>query len=660
MQRLVPLAPRPVIVVLGLLVAGFAVYLAGLTAGMGTDSAALSLWLPFGLIAGSAVLSTWRAVTVAEARSAWILIALGCLAWTAADLIYNVALAELSEPPVPSVADVLYLAFYPLAIGGLALRLRHTDGRLPGVFWIDGAVGLCATVATATFIAGFVQISDFSAETLVNAAYPVADVVLLTLLGAAFALGRVPFTPGSLLLAAAVLGWVVSDTAYLQLMNAGSYVEGTLWDAGWPLAAVVISLAAWHGGGSERREAARWRPLIIPAVFGMNALALLVVEHFGSVSSLSVLLAALAMVLIVVRLALTFGENLRLLDEKHAEANTDALTGLANRRALLEDLAHAVAAIAQPTALVLYDLNGFKRYNDAFGHPVGDELLRRLGRQLRRQAEAIGARAYRLGGDEFCLLAPLDGGGPGAVGDRGALALCEQGEGFEISASWGAVALQGREDSSDALREADRLMYEHKRGGRASAAEQTLEALLAAARERRPDLGDHLDGVIDTAAELAERLGLNDGEVLRVRQAAGLHDIGKIAIPDAVLDKPDALDAAEWAFMKRHTLIGERILQAAEDLQEAAPLVRSSHEHWDGTGYPDGLAGEDIPLGARIIAVSGAFDAMLSRRAYRRPLDVPEALAEVRRCAGTQFDPAVVQAFVDVMERRRNLLRAGA
>ena len=137
-----------------------------------------------------------------------------------------------------------------------------------------------------------------------------------------------------------------------------------------------------------------------------------------------------------------------------------------------------------------------------------------------------------------------------------------------------------------------------------------------------------------------------------MRAGAELHDIGKAAIPDAILSKPGPLDEGEWAFMRRHTLIGERIVASAHALASVAKLVRSSHERWDGGGYPDGLVGEASPLGARIIFVCDAFDAMLADRPYSAPLAFEPALAELDRCAGTQFDPQVVAAFVTVARER--------
>ena len=160
-----------------------------------------------------------------------------------------------------------------------------------------------------------------------------------------------------------------------------------------------------------------------------------------------------------------------------------------------------------------------------------------------------------------------------------------------------------------------------------------------------PELRAHMEHVAALAALTARRLGLPDAHVGEVVRAAELHDIGKVAVPAGVLHRPAPLDAAAWALMRRHTVVGEHMLRRRPALASVARLVRASHERWDGGGYPDGLAGEAIPIGARIVAVCDAYDAMVSDRIYRPGMEPEAAHAELRRCAGTQFDPAVVEAF---------------
>jgi len=341
--------------------------------------------------------------------------------------------------------------------------------------------------------------------------------------------------------------------------------------------------------------------------------------------------------------------NAKLLDRSRSEALTDALSGLANRRALLGDLDAVTGRDDGDRVLALFDLDGFKTYNDTFGHPAGDALLALLGRRL---AEAIAGhgRAYRLGGDEFCVL--LEPGADEALVATAARALSETGEGFAIGSSAGHVRLPAEAaDAEAALQLADRRMYSEKGSRRASAHRQACDVLVRLLRERQPQLGEHNDVVADLAVRLGRELGLQGEGLDVVARAAELHDVGKAAIPEAVLDKPGPLDEEEWALMRRHTEIGERILAAAPALVPVAQIVRSSHERWDGAGYPDGLAGEAIPIGARVVAVCDAFQAMTTDRPYRAGIPPEQALAELRRAAGTQFDPRVVDAFARVALR---------
>ena len=326
------------------------------------------------------------------------------------------------------------------------------------------------------------------------------------------------------------------------------------------------------------------------------------------------------------------------------EARRDPVTGLANRRQLFEDLEQASRS-DRPALLILYDLDGFKQYNDSFGHPAGDALLSRLGDRLGR-AVAGTATAYRMGGDEFCILLP-DGEDSGdAVTAAGAAALAERGEAFSIACSYGSALVEpGKVAGEEAMRVADQRLYARKQSSRASASRQSTDVLLSVLAERHPGFGEHSSGVAALALATASRLGLDAVEARIVGLAAELHDVGKMAIPDAILDKRAQLDDAEATFMQRHTVIGERIVAAAPALMSIAPLVRSSHERVDGRGYPDGLSGSEIPLPSRIVAVCDAFDAMVSGRHYREPVALADAVAEIRRCAGTQFDASVVEAF---------------
>jgi diguanylate cyclase (GGDEF)-like protein len=334
------------------------------------------------------------------------------------------------------------------------------------------------------------------------------------------------------------------------------------------------------------------------------------------------------------------------------EAHRDDLTGLPNRRRLFSDLERAFAQAdgGKDHILIIYDLNGFKYYNDTFGHPAGDALLRRLGGKL---ADAVGpyGSSYRLGGDEFCVLAALPAEAVETLLDATTAALSEDGDGFSVSTSFGAVFLPSEAaDPSSALRMADRRLYAQKhaaRLGRGQPHEVVLEALF----ERDPELRAHVRDVADLSAAVGRRLGLGAEDLEELVIAAQLHDVGKIAIPDAVLYKAGPLDEGERTLIHQHTVIGQRILSAAPALHGVGTIVRATHERWDGRGYVDGLAGSAIPLAARIIAVCDTFAAMTSDRPYRGAVTLEKAFAELRRCAGTQFDPEVVRVFCEEVVR---------
>ena len=310
-----------------------------------------------------------------------------------------------------------------------------------------------------------------------------------------------------------------------------------------------------------------------------------------------------------------------------------------------------LATTAEPVALLLFDLDGFKLYNDTFGHPAGDALLRRLGRALREAVSPYGS-AYRIGGDEFCVLLHCEPQEFETATAAAAEALREDGGGFEVSSSWGSVLIpEEAAHPSAALQTADVRLYERKDSGRVSAGSQVEEALLAALEERQPELGRHVHSVAGLAMKVGQRLGLEPGELTLLHRAAQLHDIGKMAIPDAILQKPGPLDTEERRFIERHTIFGERIVAAAPSLAPVAPIVRSSHERFDGTGYPDELAGDEIPLASRIIFACDAFYAMTAERPYSPARSAAEAIEELRFCAGGQFDPAVIEAVCAELDR---------
>jgi diguanylate cyclase (GGDEF)-like protein/putative nucleotidyltransferase with HDIG domain/PAS domain S-box-containing protein len=355
----------------------------------------------------------------------------------------------------------------------------------------------------------------------------------------------------------------------------------------------------------------------------------------------------------------------RLEDELRRSARVDALTGVHNR-AHFTELAETALAEAEH-GFALLDADHFKQVNDEHGHAVGDAVLVELAARLRG---ALGPEDQlgRWGGEEFAVLLA------GVRSDDALEARCERlrlavcarpfASGIAQTISIGAVRGQG---SVDALTEAaDRRLYAAKRLGRnrvalSSDAPRTATAarepegigmaralaFAAGLRDEQPEA--HASEVALYATLIAERLGLDEAVVWRCRLGGWLHDVGKVAIPDSILDKPGALDSAEWELMRTHPATGAGIVDRFAQLREATAAVRHHHERFDGTGYPDGLAGTAIPLEARIVAAADAYSAMTSARPYSAALTPTEAAAELRAAAGSQLDPEIVAALIDVL-----------
>src|SRR5436190_4678605 len=366
-------------------------------------------------------------------------------------------------------------------------------------------------------------------------------------------------------------------------------------------------------------------------------------------------------------------------------ALTDPLTGLGNHRHFHERLQRELQQAeenATPLTLCFIDLDDFKGINDRFGHPSGDRVLSQVAGRLRQ-----GGEAFRLGGDEFALL--LVGqdenvalaAANSIVARIGAVALGHIGNGT-VRAGLATFPVQGH-GRDELIRLADSALYWAKEHGKNRvrlyrpdvvelaelnrlaagpdrAARYRAAASLAQAVDARDTYtGSHSERVADRAARLATRLGLDVGQVELTRLAGSLHDLGKLAITAEILRKAGELTDSERLVLQRHPEIGHRMLDSL-GVDPVAEIVLHHHERWDGAGYPSGLRGENTPLGARIIFVVDAYDAMTSDRVYRPRLSHEEALAELRRCSGTQFDPLIVDAFIEELEDSAELREEAA
>ncbi|WP_414732648.1 HD domain-containing protein [Acetobacterium carbinolicum] len=329
----------------------------------------------------------------------------------------------------------------------------------------------------------------------------------------------------------------------------------------------------------------------------------------------------------------------------------DYLTGLFNRRFYEEVLVKLDIDENYPLTLVMADVNGLKMINDSFGHAVGDELLQKASNVIKsgcRDKDVIA----RLGGDEFVIiLTKTDAETAALVIKRlETLASREKIGGLKLSIAFGSkTKTRTEENIQQVLKNAEDDMYRHKLYESASMRSKTIELIMNTLYEKSNREMMHSNRVGLICEKIGMRMKLDQDEINQIRTAGLIHDIGKMGIDEKILNKPGALNAEEWKEIKRHPEIGYRILSSVNEFSEMANCILEHHERWDGNGYPKGLKGEEISLQGRIVAVADSFDAMTSDRTYRKGLIHEAAIAEIKHCAGTHFDPLVAKILVEVV-----------
>jgi two-component system cell cycle response regulator len=617
-------------------------------------------------------------------RTPWVLLAIGQTVYAAADATFYVTRDLLGVTAFPGPSDVLYLAHYPLLVTGLLLlvRLRAPGRGLAGL--LDAAtVAVAASMLSWLFLLGpQATASEPLLQRIVCAAYPAADLAVLAVaLRLVLERGRRPASFA--LICVSLLAILAANSVYVWQMIHGTYATGNGLELAWLTGHIALGTAALHPTMRQLSEPAprpaaatpgrgRIAMLATAALVAPAALLVHAVDDPDGQDADAVVIAvacAAMFTLTILRMAGLVGDQRRL-------AATDALTGLSTRRFLEARLTAELARAKRgggTLSLFLVDVDHFKLVNDRYGHPAGDRVLTGIADRLRRAAPDGGLVA-RFGGEEFALLVP--NGRPDALAVtaerlRQAIAAAPVALGPEawtsVTVSVGAAAYpEHAEAAVELVGVADTALYAAKARGRDRAvigsapharssvvdgASRMLDYLAFVADDVDGRLSghEHSSAVGRWARRTALELGLDADTVRRVELAGRLHDVGKIVVPDAVLTKPEPLTRDEWAMMAQHAEHGFRMTLAVPGLATVAETIRQHHERYDGTGYPEGLAGDAIRLEARIIAVCDSWAAMRADRLYQRSLPEEQAREELLRCRGTQFDPAIVDLFLDLL-----------
>jgi diguanylate cyclase (GGDEF)-like protein len=457
----------------GAIVIGLVVHAAGAVVwprGAAGENVVLDTWLYDALLVGSALLIGARARTAGSRRAATAAAALAVALWAAGDVYWTVAVPSTGEEPFPTIADALWLAFYPAAASAVVLLLRRELPRVRATVWLDALVVALGTGAvTAAAVAPRVGAATGDRmAVLVNLAYPVGDLMLFSLVAGVIVLFG--FRPPShwWMIAGGLATFAVVDSIYLVLVAHDSYAEGTLLDTLWPLALFLLAAARWGARvESHRRPVGGWASIALPFASAALSLAMLALDDLLRIPSAAVVLAALTLAAASARALVSFRDVLTLADSRK-QARTDELTGLGNRRRLHEHLARAFGRDEPSLALLVVDLDRFKEINDTLGHPVGDELLRSIGPRL-AGAVRSGEFVARLGGDEFAVVVdgPIDEAQARTVAARIRAAISApfelDGMAVRIDASIGiAIAPQHGFDADTLLQRADIAMYQAK------------------------------------------------------------------------------------------------------------------------------------------------------------------------------------------------------
>jgi two-component system cell cycle response regulator len=658
------------------------------------------------------VVLCWRAAcrceNAAPLRSAWKLLTVGAATGCAANMAQLYYEGVAGGLPAVSVVDVFSLCMYAPIVAAL---IRFPVARGSGLHRLQLALDAAVLAIGGFVVMWYVELGPAVMrpsrhsllQGVVSVLYTLGDLTVLAVAAGVLIRGTTPASTRALrLFASACLVFVGAHVAYgyvtiqLHMTHTGGDWLDPVWWAGFVLWALATGAQRRPEPGeldrlSDSRRLRRhlsWAPHL--AVGFSLGLLVYCDRDDRFFPAFSVLLASVVLIVLVTvrqfaaqREMLGVQSELKAAhDELAARATTDALTGLPNHRALVSAIDRELERVhrsGRNFALAFLDVDHFKALNDTLGHRAGDNALRELGQVLRatlRSVDTVG----RWGGEEFIVLLPeLDPDQALTAAERLRAAVAQHrfsavGEAHLTCSIGVASRPQDGIDRDTLFAAADQAMYVAKQLGRnqaiaasdhAAAAlvadrvsstreEQSLvgavEALAAVVNARDSDTAQHSEHVSSLAQRVALELGYDANEIHTIGLAARLHDIGEVAVSDAILNKPGRLTDEEWRVIRLHPQVGADIAGHIPRLRPISPLIRSHHERYDGTGYPDHLASDAIPLGARIICAVDAYSAMITDRPYAATRTPQQAIDELRRLAGAQFDPRVVRALATMLD----------
>lgn len=689
---------RNIRVAAGLLAGGYFLSLGVLSVAFGPGNALTDAIIRgvYALAIVAALLSTlWALRKTTSYKKLWRLMATGMALWITGELTFigYVASYGLPNVPSPNIADIFLVAYVPILLG-VMLSL----GRIQPPFDTEKkhflATIAMAAVTMLVILCDLVILPAWQQAKLSVALYSMFDwLAFASLLLVLRRFQDTRFEGWILLLIGAFTAAIFGDIAFY--LNNGQVNSIAMF--GTAATAVLIALSAIdevtgafigirYRASSKLKGLTRaqlvlqnpWNSVVIPLAAGTAVPVVWLIFSFDKnpVEAVVLFLASVTVAaLSIYRNRLFIMDNVMLL----ATTLRDGLTGLNNHRYFQEALSRYVAKAGlagKQLSLLMIDIDNFSQINGRLGHHVGDKLLATVGSSLAsmvREAE----EACRLSGDKFAVILPRSSSlEAGVFAERlrkritGAIkhaypevlltvtvgistypALAKDKEGLIATADgalyWGK--LTGKNTVLIYHPDVVEVLSAEERARRAEEASylDLVKSLADAVDARDPYTRLHSQGVSELATKLAGKISLDPEKISDVKTAGLLHDVGKIGVPDAVLNKPGRLTEEEMAVIKNHPVLSAQIIQSTS-LGSIVPIVRAHHERWDGNGYPDALKGKKIPFEARILAIADTFDAMTTDRPYRKALSVEEALAEIKRCSGTQFDPHLVQAFLEM------------